>query len=119
MSQQVLDVGHFSGAQVVQHRHVVISGNQRIDQMGADTIRLTGQGDRTGFLEKVQPLPFVQTVNASEGFIQIGVDSGNRRLAEVVSLAQSNGFTIEDISVTKPSLGDVFLKYTGRQLRDT
>jgi len=40
-------------------------------------------------------------------------------LAEVVSLATSSGFTIEDISVAKPSLGDVFLKYTGRQLRDT
>jgi ABC-2 type transport system ATP-binding protein len=87
--------------------------------MGADTIRVTGQGNSTGFLEKVRSLSFVQVVNASERFIQIGVDLGNRRLAEVVSLAQSNDFTIEDISVTKPSLGDVFLKYTGRQLRDT
>jgi len=106
---------------IIDHGRIVVEGtpHELIDQMGADTIRVTGQGDSTGFLEKIQPLPFVQTVNASGEFIQIGVDSGNRRLAEVVSLAQSNGFTIEDISVTKPSLGDVFLKYTGRQLRDT
>jgi ABC-2 type transport system ATP-binding protein len=106
---------------IIDHGRIVVEGPPRelIDQMGADTIRVTGQGDSTGFLERVQSLPFVQTVNVSEGFIQIGVDSGNKRLAEVVSLAQSNGFTIEDISVTKPSLGDVFLKYTGRQLRDT
>jgi ABC-2 type transport system ATP-binding protein len=39
-------------------------------------------------------------------------------LAEVVSVANSSGFTVEDISVAKPSLGDVFLKYTGRELRD-
>jgi ABC-2 type transport system ATP-binding protein len=105
---------------IIDHGRIVVEGtpHELIEQMGADTIRITGQGDRTGFLKKVQPLPFVQTMNASEGFIQIGVDSGNRRLAEVVSLAQSNSFTIEDISVTKPSLGDVFLKYTGRQLRD-
>ena len=29
------------------------------------------------------------------------------------------GFAVEDITVAKPSLGDVFLKYTGRRLRDT
>ncbi|MFC2057288.1 hypothetical protein ACFLTO_07015 [Chloroflexota bacterium] len=86
--------------------------------MGADTIRITGQGDNTNFIKKVQSLPFVQAISASEGLIQIGVDSGNKRLAELVPLAQGDGFTIEDISLTKPSLGDVFIKYTGRQLRD-
>ena len=44
--------------------------------------------------------------------------SNPRRIAEVVAYAGSNGFTIEDISVARPSLGDVFLKYTGRALRD-
>ncbi len=105
---------------IIDHGRIVVEGTPRelIDQMGADTIRVTGQDDSTGFLENIQSLPFVQATDASAGFIQIGVDSGNRRLAEVVSVAQSNGFTISDISVTKPSLGDVFLKYTGRQLRD-
>lgn len=105
---------------IIDHGCIVVEGtpNELIDQMGADSILITGNGDSTDFLEKVRSSPFVQVTNASEKFIQIGVDSGNRRLAEVVSLAQSNNFAIEDISVTKPSLGDVFLKYTGRQLRD-
>jgi ABC-2 type transport system ATP-binding protein len=90
-----------------------------IDQMGADTIRIVGRGDRDGFVEKVRALSFVQTVTTGDEVIQIGVDSGSRRLVEVVSLATGNGFVVEDISVAKPSLGDVFLKYTGRQLRDT
>jgi ABC-2 type transport system ATP-binding protein len=105
---------------IIDHGRIVVEGTPRelIDQMGADTIRITGQGDSTSYLKKVQSLPFVQAINSSEGLIQIGVDSGNKRLAEIVSLAQNNGFTIEDISLTKPSLGDVFIKYTGRQLRD-
>ena len=105
---------------IIDHGRIVVEGTPRelIDQMGADTIRITGQGDSTSYLKKVQSLPFVQAINSSEGIIQIGVDSGNKRLAEIVSLAQNNGFTIEDISLTKPSLGDVFIKYTGRQLRD-
>ncbi len=105
---------------IIDHGRIVVEGTPRelIDQMGADTIRITGQGDSTSYIKKVQSLPFVQAINSSDGLIQIGVDSGNKRLAEIVSLAQGNSFTIEDISLTKPSLGDVFIKYTGRQLRD-
>jgi len=106
---------------IIDHGRIVVEGmpNELIEQMGADSILITGNGDSSRFLEIVRSSPFVQVTNASEKFIQIGVDSGNKRLAEVVSLAQSNNFAIEDISVTKPSLGDVFLKYTGRKLRDT
>jgi ABC-2 type transport system ATP-binding protein len=90
-----------------------------IEKMGADTIHVIGEGDRDGFVEKIRALPFVQTVNVGRTVIQIGVDSGSRRLVEVVSQAADNGFTVEDVSVAKPGLGDVFLKYTGRRLRDT
>ncbi len=105
---------------IIDHGHIVVEGTPRelIDQMGADTIRITGQGDNTSYIKNVRSLPFVQAVNSSEELIQIGVDSGNKRLAEIVSLAQGDDFTIDDISLTKPSLGDVFIKYTGRQLRD-
>jgi ABC-2 type transport system ATP-binding protein len=106
---------------IMDHGCIVIEGTPQelIDQMGADTILITGQGDSGKFVEEVKALPFVQTLTTTDRLTQIGVDSGNRRLAEVVSLATSSGFMIEDISVAKPSLGDVFLKYTGRQLRDT
>ena len=105
---------------IIDHGRIVVEGTPRelIDQMGADTIRITGQGDSTSYIKKVQSLPFVQAIDSSEGLIQIGVDSGNKRLAEIVSLTQGKGFTVDDISLTKPSLDDVFMKYTGRQLRD-
>lgn len=105
---------------IIDHGRLVVEGAPRelIDQMGADTISVSGQSDSESFVTELKALPFVQTLTAADGFIQIGVDFGNRRLAEVVSLANNNDFTIEDISVAKPSLGDVFLKYTGRQLRD-
>jgi ABC-2 type transport system ATP-binding protein len=86
--------------------------------MGADVIHLEGQGDKDTFVKQIESLPFVQGVSGGNGVIQIGVDAGNRRLVEVVTVANNNNFTIEDISVTQPSLGDVFLKYTGRQFRD-
>lgn len=106
---------------IIDHGRIVAEGTPRelIDQMGADTIRISGQGDNDKFIQKLRDLPFVQSVTVAQGLIQIGVDAGNRRLVEVISLASGGNFTIQDISVARPSLGDVFLKYTGRQLRDT
>ena len=89
-----------------------------IEQMGADTIHIIGEGERDRFVDNVRALPFVQTVNVGGTVIQIGVDSGSKRLVEIVSQATGIGFAVEDITVAKPSLGDVFLKYTGRRLRD-
>lgn len=105
---------------IIDHGRLVVEGSPRalIDGMGADTISVSGRSESDGFVTGLKALPFVETVTETEGLIQAGVDSGNRRLAEVVSLAGKSDFTIEDISVAKPSLGDVFLKYTGRQLRD-
>jgi ABC-2 type transport system ATP-binding protein len=105
---------------IIDHGKIVAEGSpsELIEKMGADVILIEGQGDSTPFVTKIEALPFAREVSTSNGLIQIGVDSGNRRLVEVITAATDNNFRIEDISVAKPSLGDVFLKYTGRQFRD-
>ena len=105
---------------IIDHGKIVIEGTPRelIDQMGADRILISGSGDAEAFIKVVQSTAFVENLSQAEGLIQIGVDHGNRRLSEIISIANKTGFNIEDISVAKPSLGDVFLKYIGRQLRD-
>lgn len=105
---------------IIDHGTIVAEGapGTLIEQMGADVIQVAGRGDEGPFLDALRALPYRQEIRAGEGIIQIGVDSGNRRLADVVSVASAKGFSIEDVSVSKPTLGDVFLKYTGRQFRD-
>jgi len=105
---------------IIDHGKILIEGrpSELVDQMGADVITIAGQGNRDDFIEKVNDLSCCETITTGNGIIQIGVDSGSRRLVEIISLANETGFTVEDISVAKPSLGDVFLKYTGRQFRD-
>lgn len=105
---------------IIDHGKIVAEGTpgELIEQMGADVILVEGQGNGPQFVAAVESLPFTQEVSAINGVIQIAVASGSRRLVEVVSVASDNGFHIEDISVAEPSLGDVFLKYTGRQFRD-
>jgi ABC-2 type transport system ATP-binding protein len=89
-----------------------------VAELGADVIRIAGSGDASHLVERLRRLPFVDRVVPAERAIEVGVDSGTRRIADVVSQASGNGFTIEDVSIARPNLGDVFLKYTGRALRD-
>jgi ABC-2 type transport system ATP-binding protein len=50
--------------------------------------------------------------------LELRVDHGSQRIAEVVALLAAAEWHIADVAVVRPSLGDVFLKYTGRALRD-
>jgi ABC-2 type transport system ATP-binding protein len=105
---------------IIDHGELIIEGTPQalIDEMGADIIHLAGKGDASHALDELQALPFVQGVDAGAGRVHIGVDDGHKRLAQVINSVGQNRFRIEDTSISKPTLGDVFLKYTGRQLRD-
>jgi ABC-2 type transport system ATP-binding protein len=105
---------------IIDHGNLVAEGTPRefIKQMGAEVFQIEGSGNQKAFVECLGQLPFVQAVNASNGKMQISASEGSGRLVEIVRASQDAAFHIEDVSIAKPTLGDVFLKYTGRQLRD-
>lgn len=105
---------------IIDHGKILTEGTpgQLVEQMGADVITVIGHGNGEEFISKIKDLPSCETVTSGNGLVQIGVDSGSKRLVEVISQANQSNFTVDDISVAKPSLGDVFLKFTGRQFRD-
>lgn len=105
---------------IIDHGRILTEGTpgELVEQMGADMITIAGKGEQEAFIKKVDTLACCETITAGEGILQVGVDSGSRRLVEIISIANEVGYQVEDISVAKPSLGDVFLKFTGRQFRD-
>ena len=105
---------------IIDHGKILIQGtpSELVEQMGADVITITGHGNQDAFVARVNDLACCETITTGNGILQIGVDSGSRRLVEIISIANNEGYVVDDISVAKPSLGDVFLKYTGRQFRD-
>lgn len=106
---------------ILDRGRIVAEGTpeELIEHMGSNRIRITGRGAVEAFIRSVQSLPFVESLHVINDKVQIGVDSGNRRLAPIVERAVQCGYEIEDISVSRPTLEDVFLQHTGRQLRDT
>jgi ABC-2 type transport system ATP-binding protein len=105
---------------IIDQGRIMVEGTPRelIDTMGDDTLRIAASGNCEAFATEARKLPYVRSVTSADCVTQIGVDHGNKRLAELVMLANQCDLTVEDISIAKPSLGDVFLQYTGRELRD-
>ncbi len=61
---------------------------------------------------------WVTMIDTQPGVLTIGVLHGARQMTTIIEHLTRDGIDIVDISMTRPSLGDVFLQVTGRALRD-
>jgi ABC-2 type transport system ATP-binding protein len=109
---------------IIDHGQLAVTGapGDLVRQMGADVITVQGQGDALALQTRLNGLRCVaQTTLHAAGaghVLQVGVDDGAVRLAEVIGVAAGAGFAVHRVAVDRPSLGDVFLAYTGEALRD-
>ena len=60
---------------------------------------------------------YVDATNRVEDSIAVTVKNGSAAVPELVRLLHDNRIPVASISVARPSLDDVFLKYTGRAIR--
>jgi ABC-2 type transport system ATP-binding protein len=67
-------------------------------------------------LEKMDDVASVQPEGS--GFYRVITKSGSKTTMQIVELAASLGETLTSLSVQNTTLDDVFIHYTGRQLRD-
>jgi ABC-2 type transport system ATP-binding protein len=63
--------------------------------------------------------PFVREITAEGEHLRLYVDDGGAALPELLRLLDHAGIGIRSMSVSEPTLDDVFLRQTGRSLRDT
>ena len=82
------------------------------------TIGVNGAGARV--LELVRPLPFVREASHDEegGLVRLYVDRGEVAVPQLLRILDAAGYAPTSISLNKPSLDDVFLRQTGRSLRE-
>jgi ABC-2 type transport system ATP-binding protein len=71
-----------------------------------------------GWVETLRNLPEVLEVKADDRVFRIGSDNGPKTTAQLIEKARDAGVEIVSLSVQSTTLDDVFMHYTGRQLRD-
>jgi ABC-2 type transport system ATP-binding protein len=115
---------------IVDHGRLVTEGTPAalVSQLGADVVAIQGEGELQPLIGALQAEPYVAQVTHSRPVngasptmlqvVQVGVDQGDRRLVSVLNIAAAQGFQVHSVTVTRPSLGQVFLAHTGYALRD-
>ena len=69
-------------------------------------------------LAAVRSLPGVQQAEAAPGGLTTTVSDGGAAAPAIMGALQEANLSIANLSITRPSLDDVFLQHTGRQIRE-
>ena len=93
--------------------------------IGGDVVTLspcsTGARECEEFLQRTQSVlagkPFVLRMQPTDNRLAVYVNQGESAAPSIMRLLASEGIEVETLSVSRPSLDDVFLKYTGRTIR--
>ncbi len=72
----------------------------------------------SGWVETLKGLAEVQNVKADDEVFRIGSNNGPHTTLDLMEAARAAQVDITSLSVQSTSLDDVFMHYTGRQLRD-
>jgi len=110
---------------IVDHGRVIALGSpeELKRRYSADTITITpdigASGDLAALARELEDADAVQRAVAANGAIRLTVTDATRALAAVFAVLEAQGVPTRAASVARPSLDDVFLRETGRSLRDT
>ena len=83
----------------------------------AFTINSNGE-KKSKLISKIKEIEYVKDITSNENEIIVFSSKGTQVIPIIFQLSSSFGIEITSISLTQPTLDDVFISYTGRELRD-
>jgi ABC-2 type transport system ATP-binding protein len=87
--------------------------------VGLNLISLQVAQDSSGSLiDSLNQLAWIRKIEVRDGSLELSIDGGEEKIPELIDFADSCGLVISSINLSKPSLEDTFLHYTGRTIRE-
>lgn len=87
------------------------------DMLKGDIISVKTKGSKKKVHELVKSLHFVKDADFFSGYFRIYVDKGERRITKILHFLSEKGIEVKSITMKKPTLEDVFLHFTGEELK--
>jgi len=101
-----------------QGKFVAIDSPDKLqDILGGEVVTLELEGDPGGLEEKLAALDWIKTKKRHEKVLNLTMEKSERRIPELINLAQEAGVTVTCVNLRKPSLEDVYLYFTGKTMR--
>ena len=106
---------------IIDHGKIVAEGtpDELKRQIAGDVVTLGVSGDQQAALALLAEQPFVRDSGIEQGLLRLYVERGETAMPAILRLLDGAGLELQTITLTRPSLDDVFLRQTGRSLRET
>lgn len=112
---------------IIDHGRIVARGSPEAlkAEVGGDVVQIALHGSDDdpdeALNERAEGLVglqrYVETIDRAEGGLAVTVKDGSAAVPDLVGLLHDNRIPVASLSVARPTLDDVFLKYTGRTIR--
>lgn len=86
---------------------------------GIIAISIDDSTSKSQLISEIEKIEFVREASESDGKITIFSSKGTEVAPMIFNVSSKLGIIIKSISITQPTLDDVFLSYTGHELRDS
>ena len=108
---------------IIDHGRIVAEGTpeELKRAVAGDVVTLGVRGDRRQAIEALRGQPFIREHDALDApgpALRVYVDRGETAMPAIFRVLDRHGIVLETITLSRPSLDDVFLRQTGRSLRE-
>ncbi len=104
---------------IIDHGKIIVVGTPEDlkHSLGGDiiTIGIKEDADVTELISKVEN---VKEVKKENGTYRIKAEYGEVTAPSIIETLRKKGYTVAKLSLTEPTLNEVYLEYTGKSLRD-
>lgn len=109
-------VGIIDGGKI----QVIDSPENMKNAMGNEVISILIDGDknRDSFLSEIKKIEFVKKINEDGLKLTLFASNGTEVIPKIFQISSTLDIKIKSISLTQPTLDDVFISYTGHEIRD-
>jgi ABC-2 type transport system ATP-binding protein len=105
---------------IIDHGKIIAIGapSELKDSLGGDIITISIK-ENADVGELIRSVEHVKDVRNENGSYRIKAESGEVTAPLIIEALRRKGYTVTRLSLTEPTLNEVYLEYTGRAIRDT
>ena len=86
--------------------------------LGGDVVSLEIGPKSEELMRKLKDTEWIKKMKKHDGKLSLTMENGEKRIPELVKMAERQGIEILSVNFRKPSLEDVFIHFTGKSIRD-
>jgi ABC-2 type transport system ATP-binding protein len=105
---------------IIDHGKIIAVGTpeELKEGLGGDIMTLSIEDDGSDVTSIIQEVPKVKEVKKQDRTYRVKLEDGEETAPAVIDAIRAEGHKVTKLSLTKPTLDEVYLEYTGKTIRE-